>query len=132
MRAKRELTPEQRAATEARRARFRALVVKLKEMDQESREAFVAKFGGVLKLSGGALSVPNAVLVLMQDDKATVVGGLKQWRQFGRKVRKGEHGLMIWCPTLNDRNDAPQTETEEVHYFPGTVFDITQTDEIRE
>ena len=48
------------------------------------------------------------------------------WKALGRSVRKGEHGLMIWCPTGRKGEDS--TEPAEVHFIPGTVFDVSQTD----
>ncbi len=67
-----------------------------------------------------------------------MVGGFRQWKDKGRSVRKGEHGLMIWVPTgkgekAEDGAPVPAAEAgaekeKRAGFIMGTVFDVTQTD----
>ena len=45
----------------------------------------------------------NALLIRLQRPNATIVGGLKRWNELGYQVRKGETGIFIWAPLLEDR-----------------------------
>jgi hypothetical protein len=135
---KRALSPEQQAATKARRERFQELVNQLAKMDDQQRASFTAKMPAVITVEGHALSITNAILCVMQRANITVVGGFKQWRATGRAVRKGEHGLMIWFPKAKAgeaADDAQQVGTAtdtrgEVRFLVGYVFDVTQTEPI--
>jgi hypothetical protein len=79
-------------------------------------------------------------LVLTQFPTASMVGGFRQWQAHGRRVRKGERGLMIWVPTSAryDGEAAPvpqpadaapgEGEGRRSGFVMGTVFDISQTE----
>jgi antirestriction protein ArdC len=84
----------------------------------------------------------NAMLIVMQMPDATVVRGFHAWKDEGRRVRKGEHGIQILAPAgaYADR-DASKTDDaggehdpEKVHRFfrVAFVFDISQTEKIEE
>ena len=95
-------------------------------------------------------SFNNVMLILMQCPDATAVAGFHTWtKQFGRTVKKGEHGIQILAPTphklLAERNKLdPDTmkpiigadgkpETESVFvvyqsYRVAYVFDVSQTE----
>ena len=137
------LTDEQRQATVARRDRFRALVRQVGKMTAEERDTLGRKLVGLVTCEGHALSLSNTLLIALQSNGhvPTLVGGFRQWRKHGRQIRKGEHGLMIWIPKVGTiRNEAdpegtmkeaPRNEAEaEIRFFPGTVFDIAQTEEV--
>src|SRR5436190_4702843 len=108
--ARRQSTPEQKAAAVERRARFTELANQVAEMTDADRAALVAHVGAIVTCEGRALSVHNSCLVLTQLPTASMVGGFRQWKAHGRSVKKGEHGLMIWVPT--SRKDAEPTATE--------------------
>ena len=132
---RREYTAEQKAATEARRERFRGFVKQLAQMTDEQRAAFAARIPVIVTADGHPLSGPNMMLVALQRPGVTVVGGFRQWLKHGRVVRKGEHGAMIWFPKAsNQRDSAPgagdSQEAAEVRFMIGTVFDISQTEEV--
>lgn len=126
-------TAEQKAKAEARRARFRDLAKAVAEMTDEQRQQIVDKFGAVVTCDGRVLSHFNTCLVLSQTDgKASMVGGFNQWKDKGRSVRKGEHGLMIWIPSARKAEATATGEEGETKlgFVMGTVFDVTQTEEI--
>ena len=132
----RTITPEQKAATDARREKFRELVRQLAKLTDAEREAFMARCPAILTAEGRTLSGHNTLLAAMQRPGVTVVGGFRQWMKHGRAVRKGQHGIMIWIPRLPalQREEAPAAgegpETAEVRFLMGTVFDISQTVEV--
>src|SRR5262245_12827130 len=97
--ARRQPTAEQRQRAAERRERFRALAAQVAAMTDDERAALVMKVGAVVTCEGRALSVHNTCLVLNQLPTASMVGGFRQWKDHGRSVKKGEHGLMIWVPT---------------------------------
>lgn len=141
----RQLTEEQKAKSEARRAKFSALWKQISNMGDTEKAAFVAKFGFVT-CEGRELSIHNQCLLALQCPEGTVFGGFRQWLKQGRAVRKGEHGHMIWVPTMDRKgNGAPaqpasadiladDTGSPAKHsrrFIIGTVFDVSQTDEIQ-
>ena len=98
-------------------------------MTPAERERLAMSLGGITTIEGRRLSIFNSCLVLSQRP-ATIVGGFQQWRRAGRIVHKGEHGIAIWIPTGTEAE--PDHEDERQRFILGTVFDITQTDEIKE
>lgn len=138
MKTRRQPTPEQKEAAAERRERFKALAARVAAMSEDERATLVMKLGAIVTCEGHALSPFNSCLVLTQCPSASMVGGFHQWRTKGRKVKKGEHGLMIWIPTARkDKADdaAPVPEAEagakkekRAGFIMGTVFDVTQTE----
>jgi hypothetical protein len=140
---KKNLTPEQIAARDARKAKFRALWRQVAAMPELERVQMGNRLG-LLTVDGHSLSTCNQILVGMQLPTASVVGGFRQWLCHGRAVRKDEHGAMIWVPTGGRRNDVPldggtsnsaivdcQPEgPSDTRFLIGTVFDISQTQEV--
>ena len=129
---KKSLTPDQQAAAEARRNKFRSLVQQVAAMDEAERAALASKIE-VMTVEGHTLSPTNQVLVVMQCEHATLVGGFQQWRKAGRHVRKGEHGISIWIPKTpkEDEHKRPgeiSSKDLEMHFFVGVVFDVSQTE----
>ena len=97
--ARRQPSAEQRAKAAERRERFRVLAKQVADMTDDERAALVMKVGAIVTCEGRALSVHNSCLILNQLPTASMVGGFRQWKDKGRSVKKGEHGLMIWVPT---------------------------------
>lgn len=133
---KRQLTPEQKAKSEARREKFRAIAKQISNLSDEARVMLAAKLPSLATIEGRILSLHNACLIAVQKPDATIVGGFRQWIAAGRCVRKGECGLMIWVSTgKRDKNDSEQPATdaddgERPGFIMGTVFDISQTTEL--
>ena|SRR3990167_5982280 len=131
---KRTLTPEQEDAARERRNTFRALAGKIGRMTADERGALAASLPVIATVEGRTLSVFNQCLVASQCPTATLVGGFQQWIKAGRVVCKGEHGLAIWVPTHAKADPNAQSgemsSADETRFIMGTVFDVSQTDEI--
>jgi hypothetical protein len=133
---KRQLTPEQQTARDARRANFRALVQRIGKMTDQEKAEMTSRLGAIPTAGGGAITgLTNTMLLIMQLPQVTMVGGFRQWLKAGRAVKKGEHGAMIWVPTGPRQETVMQEasqggEPDEKHFITGTVFDISQTMEI--
>jgi hypothetical protein len=135
---RRQPTAEQKAKAAERRERFKALAGRVAAMSDDERAALVMKVGAVVTCEGHGLSAFNSCLVLTQLPTASMVGGFHQWRTKGRKVRKGEPGLMIWIPTgrKDEAGDAAPTPEADAGadkgrrsgFVLGYVFDIGQTE----
>ena len=138
----RQPTEEQKAAAAARREKFRGLWREVAKLPETARIE-LANRAGIRTVENHELSLMNQCLVARQNPSATIVGGFRQWIKNGRTVRKGEHGAMIWVPTgprnadgtpespLNG-NAVPETsEAIETRFLIGTVFDVSQTEEIQ-
>jgi hypothetical protein len=136
-------TAEQKARAAERRARFTELANRIAAMTDDQRAALTARVGAIVTCEGRALSVHNSCLLLTQLPTASMVGGFRQWQAHGRRVRKGEHGLMIWVPTSRKDEAAAPTaakappdanagecegEGKRAAFVMGTVFDVTQTE----
>ncbi len=126
-----KLTSQQKAAAQARRAQFRELCKKIDAMPEAERTAFAAKVLATT-VEGHTLSFHNQMLIALQRDGVTLVGGYRQWSKAGRFVRKGEHGMMIWCATTARKEEKAEAEAGDEEAKPGfimgTVFDISQTE----
>lgn len=134
-----KLTEAQRAAAKARREKFRVYVKKLASMPEADRLQLAARLPALATVEGHVLSLHNQILVAMQKPDATLVGGFRQWKQHGRAVKKGEHGIMIWVPVMPGSGDEDIPQPDEVdgkssddrpRFIMGTVFDVSQTCEI--
>lgn len=95
-------------------------------------------------------SFSNVMLILMQCPEASMVAGYTTWKkQFGRMVKKGEHGIMILAPApykrivetekidpltkapILDVNGDPVRETDYIvqqSFKVVYVFDVSQTE----
>ncbi|HEV2989615.1 MAG TPA: hypothetical protein VG759_14325 [Candidatus Angelobacter sp.] len=78
------------------------------------------------------LSFGNILLISTQRPSARQVAGFKAWNEFGRRVRQGEKGVMIFAPILSepkrrDNGDA-QPEPQLLGFRPVRVWDIDQTE----
>jgi len=88
----------------------------------------------------GSYSIRNQMLVWING--YTDAAGFKQWKKYGRAVRKGERGFPILAPvtaTFTAKDTDPETGREIEHpvtYIRGwrhvTVFGIEQTDIVNE
>ena len=81
-------------------------------------------------------SVNNLILIFIQNPRASVVGTFNDWKNEGRRVKKGESGIMIYkgVPIKEkDENgdvrlDDEGNEIKRMAFSPMFVFDITQTE----
>ncbi len=117
------MSPERKQAVKELRDR-------LANLTPEQRQVLIAN-GVIATVEGRQLSLHNTLLLYLQSNGTTpsIVGGYQQWRKAGRQVKKGEHGMMIWFPigTKTEEGDIAAPE----RFFTGSVFDITQTEDIQ-
>lgn len=92
-------------------------------------------------------SFGNILLIARQKPNATNVAGMFTWRQLGRRVRRGERGIMIFAPMLGRKKIAGQGNSAEraadtsaakeqpeqagislVGFRPVYVWDVEQTE----
>lgn len=136
---RKQATEAQRQAAKERRDRFRAIVKTLGKMSDVERFE-LSKRVSIGSCEGYGYSPCNQMLIAMQCPTATVLGGFRQWKKLGRTVKRGEHGHMIWVPTVYEKtDDIPQpseVDGEErpkgVRFIIGTIFDISQTSDLSE
>ena len=91
----------------------------------------------IVTVSGHVLSPRNTVLCYFQQEGVSIIGGFRQWLKEGRCVRKGEKGMNILVPcnpkkgdAADQAGDSEQTTGDRVFFVAGTVFDVSQTDEV--
>ena len=135
-----KLTPKQLEARDARKAKFKTLWKQVAAMPTAERVKMANKLG-LVTCEGRPLSMGNMLLVALQLPNASVLGGFKQWLRHGRAVRKGEHGAMIWVPcgsksteriepAASEEEPAEESTESDTRFVTGTVFDISQTEEL--
>jgi antirestriction protein ArdC len=115
-----------------RKDRMRSLIKRVAGLSKEEREVLSARMM-IVNTGGHAVSVYNSCLLALQagERAVTVIGGFKQWLKQGRCVRKGEHGMGIWFPVNPAKSeDGEEAEGSDTRFMIGTVFDISQTDEL--
>jgi len=118
-------TPKQKEKAEKKRNAFRELFNLVKNLTPEERSKY-SEIAPILTIEGHVLSGTNQILIAMQFQDATIVGGFRQWRKANRTVKKGETAISIWIPSKKSTED-DETTDDEVKFFMGNVFDITQT-----
>jgi antirestriction protein ArdC len=72
-------------------------------------------------------SFNNQMLIAIQRSNATQVAGFHTWKEMGRYVKAGEHGIRILAPMLVKVKDGQEDETI-VRFRSVSVFDISQTE----
>ncbi len=131
MRQRKALTPEQR------RERIRQAHEQLTEsvarlMTADGWRAAMERRAWLRRYS-----LSNVMMILHQCPGATDVRPLRQWNAAGRHVRKGEHAIKIWAPSIRKPDPASQpddtepgdtAETITVRFILVNVFDVSQTD----
>lgn len=78
-------------------------------------------------------SFNNQMLIALQKPDATQVAGFHRWKELGRFVKKGEHGIAIIAPLVGRKKDGAEVLTEtpesQLYGFRAVwVFDIAQTE----
>lgn len=93
------------------------------------------EFWGRISESAHQYSLTNTTLIYLERPDATRCASYAYWKQNGRRVRKGEHGIKILVPLWKKGKDG-KTPTEEqkdkqapTYYRVGYVFDVSQTEE---
>lgn len=115
---------------EQRKAKIAELRKAMANMSDEEKQQLIDR-GIVATVEGRALSPRNTVLLYFQFPNPSIVAGYQQWKNAGRQVKKGEHGLMIWVPSVKKGKEVEgKKEEDEMNFYTATVFDISQTEEI--
>jgi hypothetical protein len=85
-------------------------------------------------------SLGNVLLIASQKPEASHVAGIFTWNQLGRKVKKGEKGIMIFAPMIAKKRSKKDSDAREdsdsrttaspalVGFRPVYVWDIAQTE----
>lgn len=82
-------------------------------------------------------SFGNVLLIASQKPDATNVAGIYTWNQLGRRVRRGEKGIMIFAPMISKKRRQTSDESDSdsksidrplIGFRPVYVFDISQTE----
>ena len=132
MRQNKALTPEER------KERLRAAHQQLAEsvarlMTAEGWQAAMQRRAWMRRYS-----FRNFMLILQQCPDATDVRSLREWNAAGRRVRKGEHSIKIWAPSIRKRDPSAAASGDEagrdeedraaVRFILVSVFDVSQTE----
>jgi hypothetical protein len=122
--------------TDEKKARLKQIREKLKSLSDQEKKQLLDN-GLIATIDGKILSTHNTMMCYLQTPGIfsgnatlpTVVGGFKQWKNAGRYIVKGQHGMTIFFPV------GPKVETENgeklveaEHFYTASVFDITQTE----
>lgn len=78
-----------------------------------------------------AYSWGNVLLINQQRPDATHVASFQNWKRLGRHVRKGEKGIEILVPVVQQQTQDDEQETAlrpAIAFRSGYVFDISQTE----
>src|SRR5882724_5562305 len=86
-------------------------------------------------------SFQNILLIASQRPTATKVAGIRSWNELGRRVRRGEKGIMIFAPMIGYRRNASEADQSQqsvartdkpeprlVGFRAVYVFDVDQTE----
>src|SRR5215472_16183523 len=86
-------------------------------------------------------SFQNIILIASQRPSATKVAGIRTWNGLGRRVKRGEKGIMIFAPLIGykrDASDAEQNHSTDARtakpeprllgFRAVHVFDVAQTE----
>lgn len=113
----------------SRKERTRELVKRLNDLSKDQLLKF-SEFN-IRSITGSPYSLRNQQLIAMQSYYTeiipTICGGFHQWKEHGRKVKKGQHGFLIIFPVGVDKDS--QEDEEPTQFFSAVVFDISQTEE---
>ena len=96
------------------------------ETDEATMAAIFARFDGY--------SERNAMLIAMQYPEATDVSGFRAWKDRGRSVKAGEHGIRILAPAGHkdaveaDPDAGVEAQAERQSFRLVSVFDVSQTE----
>lgn len=127
---------------EARRISKEKIEQLARELAGGRSETLKAYLAAMAKLPN--YSPRNVLLIMTQHPRAQHCAGLKTWNRLGRRVRKGEHGILILAPCVrrplqkaelaSTDPDLPDEHAESnavdvvVGFHGVRVFDISQTE----
>lgn len=106
-------------------------------LEQGKSEALITFLEGMSKFH--TYSFYNQCLIISQKPNASLVAGFNTWKNKGRHVKKGEHGIMILAPLIGKERkveiDADTWEEKDIEtssklygFKAVYVFDVSQTE----
>ncbi len=125
------------ARTKVKQAIDSAVNNLVENLEQGKSEALMSFLEGMSKFHN--YSFYNQCLIVSQKPNASLVAGFNTWKNQGRYVKKGEHGIMILAPLIgkerkieidSDTWEEREIETSSKLYgFKAVyVFDVSQTE----
>ncbi len=120
------------------REKARQLAKQIAGFTEEQKAQWLARVP-ILTMEGRPISGKNHMLVAMQCETATMVGGFRQWLAAGRAVRQGQTALYIFAPAGRGKAEASAPSSaadpgaaegagDSVRFLMVAVFDVSQTD----
>jgi antirestriction protein ArdC len=123
---------QKQTAKEVIAANVQALIEQLEQGHSEALTAYLTAMGRFHTYSFG-----NILEIARQKPDATRVAGFYAWKQLGRRVKKGEHGIRILAPMIGVRRKKDeeaetdirtQNQAALVGFRAAYVFDVSQTE----
>src|ERR1700753_610036 len=123
---------QKQTAKEVIAANVQALIEQLEQGHSEALTAYLTAMGRFHNYSFG-----NILEIARQKADATRVAGFYAWKQLGRRVKKGEHGIRILAPMIGvrlkkdeeaEKNIRTQNQAALVGFRAAYVFDVSQTE----
>jgi len=123
---------QKQTAKEVIAANIQALIEQLEQGHSEALTAYLTAMGKFHNYSFG-----NILEIARQKPDATRVAGFYAWKQLGRKVKKGEHGIRILAPVIGIRRKKDEEAEKDVRtqnqavlvgFRAAYVFDVSQTE----
>ncbi len=119
------------------------MIQDISAMSASERERLAESHSVIITCNGHVISTFNMCLIASQCRAMStvwpaVVGGFKQWQRHGRKVKKGEHGFVIYVPSTKQvqtvnvigQREVDENETTKIKFYTAYVFDISQTEHV--
>ena len=108
----------------ARRQAERAFQELATTLRQGKSEALTTFLDAISRFRNYSLN--NIMLIFSQFPDAQDVRGFREWQRHGRRVQKGEKGIVIIAPIIRKTEDTG--ETEPAGFRAAHVFDVSQTE----
>lgn len=113
---------------------MRIIHEELKKLKGELAKGHTEGFLQLLRVLGSfpRYSLRNLLLIKKQKPEATLVAGIKQWNRLGRRVKRGEKGIQIFAPILQEveveEEGKKRREKRLAGFRPVYVWDVSQTE----
>jgi len=87
-----------------------------------------------LSIEGRPYSPTNQCLLAMQEGQKGTYGGFNQWRQAGKKIKKGAKGFLIFFPSKsghssNEPSEEGEEDTTAMRFFCTYIFHESQVED---
>lgn len=110
----------------------KAKIEELTERIDEALMKFIkeGKYKDVLIAMGnlGEYSLFNQIFILTQKNDARTTYGLRKWNALGRRVKRGEKSIKVFCPITRKEEIDGEEKSVLKGFFLSSVFDVSQTE----